>query len=107
VLGQVKVAEKSNEITAIPKLLDMLVVEGAIITIDAMGCQRAIAQKIIEKKADYIFGLKGNQGSLREDVELLVTEQKACDFANSEISKATTIDGKRCGGSTLFPAPVS
>jgi hypothetical protein len=52
VLGQVKVAEKSNEITAIPKLLDMLVVEGAIITIDAMGCQRAIAQKIVEKKAD-------------------------------------------------------
>jgi predicted transposase YbfD/YdcC len=77
VLGQVKVAEKSNEIVAIPKLLDMLVVEGAIITIDAMGCQRAIAQKIIEKKADYVFGLKGNQGSLREDVEVFVAEQKA------------------------------
>jgi predicted transposase YbfD/YdcC len=92
VLGQVKVAEKSNEITAIPKLLDMLTVEGAIITIDAMGCQRAIARKIIEKKADYVFGLKGNQGSLREDVELLVTEQKARDFADSEISQATTID---------------
>src|SRR5271168_204950 len=68
VLGQVKVAEKSNEIVAIPKLLDMLAVEGAIITIDAMGCQRAIAQKIIDKKADYVFGLKGNQGSLRKDV---------------------------------------
>jgi predicted transposase YbfD/YdcC len=92
VLGQVKVAEKSNEITAIPKLLDMLVVEGAIITIDAMGCQRAIAQKIIEKKADYVFGLKGNQGSLREDVEFLVVEQKARDFVDSEISQATTID---------------
>jgi predicted transposase YbfD/YdcC len=92
VLGQVKVAEKSNEITAIPKLLDMLVVEGAIITIDAMGCQRAIAQKIIEKKADYVFGLKGNQGSLRDDVELLITEQKARDFVDSEISRATTID---------------
>ena len=92
VLGQVKVAEKSNEIVAIPKLLDLLAIEGAIITIDAMGCQRAIARKIIEKKADYIFGLKGNQGSLREDVELLVSEQKARDFADSEISRAETID---------------
>jgi predicted transposase YbfD/YdcC len=92
VLGQIKVAEKSNEIVAIPKLLDMLAVEGAIITIDAMGCQRAIAEKIIEKKADYVFGLKGNQGSLREDVELLIAEQKSRDFADSEVSRATTID---------------
>ena len=92
VLGQVKVAEKSNEIVAIPKLLDMLAVEGAIITIDAMGCQRAIAQKIIDKKADYVFGLKGNQGSLREDVELFVTEQRAKDFADTTISRAETVD---------------
>jgi predicted transposase YbfD/YdcC len=92
VLGQVKVAEKSNEIVAIPKLLDMLVVEGAIITIDAMGCQRAIAQKIIEKKADYVFGLKGNQGTLREDVELFVTEQRTKNFADTTISRAETID---------------
>jgi predicted transposase YbfD/YdcC len=92
VLGQVKVAEKSNEIVAIPKLLDMLAVEGAIITIDAMGCQRAIARKIIEKKADYVFGLKGNQGSLREDVELFVAEQKARDFKDTTISRAETID---------------
>ena len=92
VLGQVKVAEKSNEIVAIPKLLDMLAVEGAIITIDAMGCQRAIAQKIIDKKADYVFGLKGNQGSLREDVEVFVAEQKARNFADTTISQATTID---------------
>jgi predicted transposase YbfD/YdcC len=92
VLGQVKVAEKSNEIVAIPKLLDMLVIEGAIITIDAMGCPRAIARRIIEKKADHVFGLKGNQGSLHEDVELLITEQKAWDFVDSAISRATTID---------------
>jgi predicted transposase YbfD/YdcC len=92
VLGQVKVAEKSNEIVAIPKLLDMLAVEGAIITIDAMGCQRAIAQKIIDKKADYVFGLKGNQGSLRDDVELFVIEQKAKNFADTTISRAETID---------------
>jgi predicted transposase YbfD/YdcC len=92
VLGQVKVAEKSNEIVAIPKLLDMLVIEGAIVTIDAMGCQRAIARKIVEKKADYVFGLKGNQGSLRDDVELLVKEQRTRNFVDSKISRAETID---------------
>ena len=77
VLGQVKVTEKSNEIIAIPKLLDLLTIEGAIVTIDAIGCQREIAQKIIDKKADYILALKGNQGSLRDDVELFVAEQGA------------------------------
>ena len=71
VLGQIKVADKSNEIVAIPKLLDMLAIEGAIVTIDAMGCQREIATKIMDKKADYILALKGNQGTLREDVEVL------------------------------------
>ena len=87
VLGQVKVAEKSNEITAIPRLLDMLVVEGAIITIDAMGCQRDIARKLIDKKADYVFALKGNhQGTLRDDVELFVNEQKANNFQDTTIS---------------------
>ncbi len=83
VLGQVKVAEKSNEIVAIPKLLDLLAIEGAIITIDAMGCQRDIAQKVVEKKADYMLALKGNQGSLREDVELFVAEQKAAGFRDT------------------------
>ena len=93
VLGQVKVAEKSNEIIAIPKLLDMLAIEGAIVTIDAMGCQRDIARKIIEKKADYVLALKGNQGSLRDDVELFAAEQKARGFADTEISQNTTIGG--------------
>jgi len=93
VLGQVKVAEKSNEIIAIPKLLDMLAIEGAIVTIDAMGCQREIAQKIIDKKADYVLALKGNQGSLREDVEVFAAEQKARNFADTTISQDTTIDG--------------
>ena len=97
VLGQVKVAEKSNEITAIPKLLDMLAVEGAIVTIDAMGCQRAIADKIVEKKADYVFGLKGNQGSLRNDVDLFIAEQKAVNFKDTKISQAETIDADNGG----------
>ena len=76
VLGQVKVAEKSNEIVAIPALLAMLAIEGAIVTIDAMGCQREIAQQILNKKADYVLALKGNQGTLRDDVELLLPSRK-------------------------------
>jgi len=92
VLGQVKVAEKSNEIIAIPKLLDMLSIEGAIVTIDAMGCQRTIARKIMDKKADYILALKGNQGSLREDVEVFAAEQRANGFKDTTISQHQTID---------------
>lgn len=68
VLGQVKVDEKSNEITAIPELLEMLEVAGCIVTIDAMGCQTDIAAKIIEKEADYVLSVKGNQGNLYEDI---------------------------------------
>ncbi|MGH7224798.1 MAG: ISAs1 family transposase [Gemmataceae bacterium] len=76
VLGQVKVAEKSNEIIAIPKLRDLLAIAGAIVTIDAMGCQRDIAQTVVAKKADYVLALKGNQGSLREDVETFVASRR-------------------------------
>ena len=83
VLGQVKVAEKSNEIAAIPKLLDALTIKGATITIDAMGCQREIAAKIIEKEADYVLALKGNQGTLRDDVEFFFTEQKARKYKDN------------------------
>ena len=93
VLGQVKVAEKSNEIVAIPALLDMMAIEGAIVTIDAMGCQRDIAQKILDKKADYILALKGNQGTLREDVELFASEQKANGFKDTKVSRHETVDG--------------
>ena len=92
VLGQVKVAEKSNEITAIPKLLDLLTIEGATITIDAMGCQREIARKILDKKADYILALKGNQGSLRDDVDEFVAEQRANGFRNTTLTRHETID---------------
>ena len=93
VLGQVKVADKSNEIVAIPKLLDMLAIEGAIVTIDAMGCQRDIAQKVLDKKADDVLALKGNQGTLHDDIELFVTEQQARGFADTAVSKDTTVDG--------------
>jgi predicted transposase YbfD/YdcC len=69
VLGQTKVEEKSNEITAIPKLLDLLALKGCIVTIDAMGCQKDIASRIIEEGADYLLALKGNQGNLLEQEE--------------------------------------
>jgi predicted transposase YbfD/YdcC len=93
VLGQVKVGEKSNEIVAIPKLLRMLAIEGAIVTIDAIGCERDIAQTIVDKKADYILALKGNQGTLRDDAKLFVDEQKAVDFRDAEVSRDKTVDG--------------
>ena len=93
VLGQVKVNEKSNEIVAIPALLDMMAIEGAVVTIDAMGCQRTIAKKIIDKKADFILALKGNQGALHEDVKVFVAEQKAKDFKDTTVSRHETVDG--------------
>ena len=92
VMGQVAVAEKSNEIVAIPALLDMMAIEGAVVTIDAMGCQRNIAKKIIAKKADYIIALKGNQGTLHDDVKVFVAEQKANDFKDTVISQHETVD---------------
>jgi predicted transposase YbfD/YdcC len=69
VLGQRKVDDKSNEITAIPKLLEALELSGTVVTIDAMGCQKAIAEKIVDKKADYILAVKDNQGHLLEEVK--------------------------------------
>ncbi len=69
VLGQRRVDEKTNEITAIPKLLDALELSGTVVTIDAMGCQRAIAEKIVAKKADYILAVKENQGHLLEEIK--------------------------------------
>ena len=68
-LGQVKTAEKSNEITAIPELLDALLLKGCIVTIDAMGCQKAIAAKIVEKESDYVLAVKNNQPTLAQAIE--------------------------------------
>ena len=67
-LGQCKVSEKSNEITAIPALLDSLDLQGATVTLDAMGCQYGIAEQIIDAKANFVLGLKGNQETLHDDV---------------------------------------
>jgi predicted transposase YbfD/YdcC len=70
VIGQSKVDEKSNEITAIPELLDMLYIEGCVVTMDALGCQKDIVEQIYnDKKADYLINLKGNQGNLHKEVK--------------------------------------
>ena len=74
VLGQVKVDEKSNEITAIPQLLEILEVAGCIVTIDAIGCQTDIAEKVIDREAEYVLALKENQGNLYADVEYLFAD---------------------------------
>ena len=78
-LGQKRVDEKTNEITAIPELLDRLNIKGTIITTDAMGTQTAIGKKIRQKRADYVLALKGNQGTLLEDVELYFSDEEAKD----------------------------
>lgn len=77
VLSHRKVADKSNEISAIPALLELLEIEGCIVTIDAMGCQKDIVSKICDKKADYVVSLKGNQGSLHEAVKQFFEKMRA------------------------------
>jgi len=82
VLGQVKTAEKSNEITAIPALLDLLDIKGSIVTIDAMGCQKAIAKKICDKEADYVIAVKGNQGHLHQSIKDFFSICQSDNFKN-------------------------
>ncbi len=84
VLGQRKVDEKSNEITAIPELLRVLDLYGCIVTIDAMGTQTAIAEQIIAQGGDYVLALKGNQGNLFEDVQQLFQYAQSMDFRGTE-----------------------
>lgn len=83
-LGQYKTETKSNEITAIPALLDMLEVSGCLITIDAMGCQKTIADKIIAKDADYLFGLKDNQEALSLAVFTAFNEKAQADQTDTQ-----------------------
>ncbi len=80
VLAQEKVDEKTNEIKALPELLRSLAISGCIVTIDAMGCQREIARQIVEQGGDYVLSLKGNQGTLQEDVEASFKEAMAVEF---------------------------
>jgi len=88
VLGQIACDAKSNEITAVPKLLKLLSLEGCTVTVDALNCQRAIAQQIIEQKGDYVLALKGNQGSLHDDVRRFLD-----DPDSQTVSAQPTVDG--------------
>jgi len=93
VLGQLKVDEKSNEITAIPTLLHLLDLKGAVVTIDAMGCQKEIAKTITEQGADYVLALKDNHPTLSEAVTLFLNDARATGFADIEHSYHETVDG--------------
>jgi predicted transposase YbfD/YdcC len=91
-LGQVACAEKSNEITAIPELLQLVDIQGSIITIDAMGTQKAIAATIIDRKADYVLALKGNQETLQQAVINHIDEESKNDFADVQARRHITKD---------------
>ena len=92
VLGQLKTEEKSNEITAIPKLLRLLDISGCIVTIDAMGCQKTIARDIREQGADYVLALKGNQGDFYEDVKLFLDRASETDLTDGASDYCETLD---------------
>jgi len=91
-LGQVKTTDKSNEITAIPELLNLLSIKGCIITIDAMGCQKDIAAQIIDRKADYVLALKGNHGNLHDDVRTYFDEVEKSNFKNRKCNVFQTLE---------------
>jgi predicted transposase YbfD/YdcC len=103
VLGQLKVDEKSNEITAVPKLLDMLMLEGSVVTTDALGCQKEIAQKVLDKGADYLLAVKDNQKTLVRDLQSLFDEAELTSYRHVESDHAQTgekghgrIENRRC-----------
>jgi predicted transposase YbfD/YdcC len=116
VLGQVKVAEKSNEITAIPRLLEVLDLRGCLVTMDAMGTQTEIAKAIVEREADYLLALKQNQGNLYQQVAATFAEAEAAAFEHVPCDTCRTVnkghtcqmhhtpvypDGGRCAGGRL------
>ncbi len=96
VLGQVKTSEKSNEITAIPRLLEIIAIKGCIVTIDAMGCQTEIAKKIIQKEADYVLAVKGNQGNLEQDINYTIKICKPVDTYKDTDAGHGRIETRQC-----------
>jgi len=88
VLAQIATDVKSNEITAVPKLLEMLALKGTIVTTDALNCQRTIAQQIVDQEGDYALALKGNQGKLHEDVVLLLDDPECKAVSSTPVVEA-------------------
>lgn len=93
VLAQRKVDDKSNEITAVPELLRALALEGCVVTMDAMGCQRENAELIIKGKGDYVLALKGNQGTVHDDVQFYFAEARRTGFKGIGYDFHETVDG--------------
>jgi predicted transposase YbfD/YdcC len=91
-LGQIVVDEKSNEITAIPKLLELLELSGALVTIDAMGCQREIAEQIVASGADYVLAVKENQPTLHKELVFFFADHRADDFARVNVRRHETYE---------------
>ena len=91
-LAQVATDVKSNEITAIPRVLELVDVKGATVTIDAMGCQKAIAKQIVDSGGDYILAVKGNQPTLEQDIESFFHEQLENDFSDVRFRHTKTRD---------------
>ncbi|WP_414530935.1 ISAs1 family transposase [Nodularia chucula] len=109
VLGQTKVSDKSNEITAIPALLEMLDISGCIITIDAMGTQKSIAQKIIAADADYILSLKDNHPTLHQQVKTWFETTQSNGFKDVDVSRSQRIEKghHRIENRQVYTVPVS
>lgn len=95
-LGQLAVAEKSNEITAIPDLLELIDVEGAIVTIDAMGCQKTIAEKIITEKGDYLLAVKGNHETLEEEIKTAFSKTSPSSVHSKTVKEHGRIEKRSC-----------
>ena len=102
VLGQRRVDDHSNEITAIPELLEMLVLEGCIVTIDALGCQKRIAQTIRDRGADYVLALKGNQPQLHEAVVEIFAVEQAEGFEGCVHDFHQTVNGEQVASETRY-----
>jgi predicted transposase YbfD/YdcC len=92
--GQVKVSDKSNEITAIPKLLELLDIEGATVTTDAMGTQYKIGDQIVENKGNYLLALKGNKGEFYDDIKLFLETNLQDEFAQIEHDVFSEVNGE-------------
>jgi predicted transposase YbfD/YdcC len=102
VLGQEATDAKSNEITAIPKLLQMLELKGAIVTIDAMGCQKEIAAQIVAGGGDYVLAVKDNQPTLHAALQAHFLHLHETDFAGCQVRQLTTVDERTAARATYL-----
>lgn len=96
VLAQVDINNKTNESTAIPAVLELLNIEGAVVTTDALNCQKPIAEKIIDKGGDYFLALKGNQGTLFTEAKSYFIDRTKCDYSEDISKEHGRIEIRKC-----------